>query len=301
MIEYHKNNEIERDQWDNCIKNSHSLKPYSYSWYLDIMAPGWEALVDDDYDSVFPIPCSTRFGIQYVSTPKFLQQLGTFSPDKPASSVAVEFLDYMPGTFKLIDLCVGQKADYDGYKVTERSNFELDLSHPYEKLYEGFTAECHRKIHHSARKKRELTEAVSPEELISLHLISSGSLIKGIKLRDYERLKTLMHYCINNKTGKIIGVRARRKRLIYGLFLIKIHRSITILLSAASAESRNNHIGHFVMNEIIKEYSSTSVMLDFACPSIPAAGNLHESFGSVSVPYYRIYRNRLLWPSRMIK
>ena len=68
MIVYHKNNEIDREQWDNCIKNSPGVKPYAYSWYLDIMAPGWEALVDDDYDSVFPVPGFSRFGIKYVAT-----------------------------------------------------------------------------------------------------------------------------------------------------------------------------------------------------------------------------------------
>ena len=56
MIVYHKNNEIDREQWDNCIRNTPGAKPYAYSWYLDIMAPGWQALVDDDYDSVFPVP-----------------------------------------------------------------------------------------------------------------------------------------------------------------------------------------------------------------------------------------------------
>ena len=84
MIVYHKNNEIDREQWDNCIRILPGAKPYAYSWYLDIMAPGWQALVDDDYDSVFPVPGFSRFGIQYIATPVFLQQLGAFSPDKPA-------------------------------------------------------------------------------------------------------------------------------------------------------------------------------------------------------------------------
>ena len=112
MIVYHKNNEIDREQWDNCIKSSPGVKPYAYSWYLDIMAPGWQALVDDDYDSVFPIPCFSKFGIQYVATPIFLQQLGAFSPDKPASQAIIEFLDYMPDIYRLIDLCWGRKQTW---------------------------------------------------------------------------------------------------------------------------------------------------------------------------------------------
>lgn len=48
MITYLFNSEIDKDKWDNCIKNSPGAKPYAYSWYLDIMAPGWQALVDED-------------------------------------------------------------------------------------------------------------------------------------------------------------------------------------------------------------------------------------------------------------
>ena len=44
MIDYLKNNEIDREQWDNCIRNSPGVKPYAYSWYLDIMAPDGKAL-----------------------------------------------------------------------------------------------------------------------------------------------------------------------------------------------------------------------------------------------------------------
>ncbi len=104
MIVYLKSDEIDREQWDNCIRNSGASIPYPWSWFLDIMSPGWEALVDDDYDSVFPLPCNSRFGVKYAATPAFIGQLGAFSPDKPAGDMLVEFLDYMPDAFRLTDL-----------------------------------------------------------------------------------------------------------------------------------------------------------------------------------------------------
>ena len=58
----------------------------------------------------------------------------------------IEFLDYLPDFYKLIDLCIGQKVDHDGYKVTEKANFELDLSKPYEKIWENFSPHCKRNI-----------------------------------------------------------------------------------------------------------------------------------------------------------
>ena len=81
MIEYLSGKEINREKWDMCVCSVPGCKPYAYSWYLDIMAPGWEALVDDDYDSVFPVPAFRKYGFYYIATPVFLQQLGIFSPD----------------------------------------------------------------------------------------------------------------------------------------------------------------------------------------------------------------------------
>jgi hypothetical protein len=301
MIVYYRHGEIDRGLWDNCIKNSAVTKPYAYSWYLDRMAPGWEALVDDDYDSVFPVPSYVRFGVQYASTPPFLQQLGAFSPDKPASDAIVEFLDYMPEIYKLTDLCVGQKVDYPGYKVIEKTNFELNLSSHYERLLDRYTPECRKYISNAAKKRYEITGNITTEELADLCISNKKSNIKGIKLRDYDRLIDFMNYCIRNGKGRIAGVRATRKRVVYGIFLVQIPGSITILLEANTAASIEKHIGYFVINEIIKENASTAAILDFAGASDNLAVPKGLSFGGINVPFYRIYRNRLFWPVRIMK
>jgi hypothetical protein len=301
MIVYHKNNEIDREQWDNCIKNSPGSKPYAYSWYLDIMAPGWQALVDDEYDSVFPVPGFSRFGIQYVATPVFLQQLGAFSPDKPASNALAEFLDYMPDFFRFIDLSVGQKTDSDRYKITEKINFELDLSRPYDTIFNGFSDHCKRNIEAASRKKPELVTDIKPEELINLFIQNKGKEISGIKDRDYQRLRNLMNFCQINKKGRLIGVRESRKKLIFGIFLVEVRGSKTMLFVVNTPQSREKRIGYYFVNDLIKNNASTKTILDFDGSSIPSIASFMESFGCEKMPFYRIYQNRLFWPIRMFK
>jgi hypothetical protein len=301
MIVYHKNNEIDREQWDNCIKNSPGVKPYAFSWYLDIMSPGWQALVDDDYDSVFPVPGFSKFGIRYVTTPPFLQQLGAFSPDESASKAIKEFLEYMPGFYKLIDLCVAQKIDIDGFKVTEKTNFELELSKSYETLWNNFSVDCKKHIEVSARKKPELVSDITPDEILDLFIRNKEKEIRGIKMSEYERLKNLVNFCLKNKKGKVIGVRAAKKRLIFGIFIIETIGNKTLLFAVNTPQSRERRIDYFVVNELIRNHASTKTLLDFAGSSIPSVASFMESFGCVRAPYYRIYRNRLLWPVIMMR
>lgn len=301
MIVYHKNNEIDREQWDNCIKNTPGAKPYAYSWYLDIMAPGWQALVDDDYDSVFPVPGYTRFGIQYIANPVFLQQLGAYSPENSSTKVIKEFLDYMPDFYKFIDLCVRQKIDDNVYKVSEKLNYELDLSRPYESIAGNFSDHCAKSIHSSSGKKPEIVSDITTDEIINLFIKNNVNQQNGIKDRDLHRLKNLINFCLINKKGRVIGVRGTRKRLIFGIFIIEIRGITTTLFVVNTPQSLEKRIDYFVVNDLIKKMASTKTILDFAGSSVPSAASFYESFGCAKVPFYRIYRNRLLWPLGLLK
>lgn len=301
MIVYLRHHEIDREQWDNCIKDSPGSKPYGYSWYLDIMAPGWEALTDDDYDSVFPVPGFTKFGIKYVATPVFLQQLGAYSPDKSPQKAISEFIEYLPEFYWLIDLCTAQRIDNDRFRVTLKANYELDLSGSYDKMWNKFSSHCRRNIEKGGKKKTEVTEDIKPAMLIELFRQNAGGKIKGIKERDYQRLNELMDFCIKNKKGRILAVPASKKRILYGLFLVEIKGRKTMLFVVNTEESREKRLGYHVVNEVIRESAGTRTILDFAGSSIPSIAAFMESFGSKNVPFYRNYRNMLPWPVRWLK
>jgi hypothetical protein len=207
----------------------------------------------------------------------------------------------MPDFFKFIDLCVAQNITAEGYKVIERVNFELDLSKPYETILQNFSDHCRRNIKSSLKKNPELITDITPDEIINVFINNKGKEISGIKIRDYQRLKTLMSFCIINKKGRLIGVRDGRKKLIFGIFLIEIPGIKTILFVANTHQSRERRISYFVVNELIKDFSSTKTRLDFAGSSIPSVASFYESFGCEKVPFYRIYRNKLIWPIRMLK
>ncbi len=301
MIVYLRHHEIDREQWDNCIKDSPDSKPYGYSWYLDIMAPGWEALTDDDYDSVFPVPGFTKFGIKYVATPVFLQQLGAYSPDKSPRKAINEFIEYLPDFYRLIDLCTAQRIENDKFKVTLKANYELDLSGSYDKLWDKFSNHCKRNIEKAGKKKTEITEDIKPAALIELFRQNAGGRIKGIKERDYQRLNELIDYCLRNKKGRILAVPASKKRILYGLFLVEIKGRKTMLFVVNTEESREKRLGYYIVNELIRESAGTRTILDFAGSSIPSIAAFMESFGSRNVPFYRNYRNMLPWPVRWFK
>lgn len=301
MINYVRNNEIDREQWDNCVKCSPGSKPYGFSWYLDIMAPGWDALIDDEYDAVFPLPGFRKFGIRYLATPVFVQQLGAYAPDKEPGRAINEFIEYMPDFYWLTDLCTAQKIDNDRFIVTLKTNYELDLTGSYEKLWDKFSDHCKRNTEKSYRKKIDIVSDIKPVELTELFVENAGKKIRGIKKRDYQKLINLMDFCLKNDRGRILGIRATGKRIIYGIFIVEIKGRKTMLFVVNTQESREYRLGYRIVNEIIKESAGTRTILDFAGSSIASIASFMESFGSKNVPFYRNYCNRLPWPLRLLK
>ncbi|MDX9930308.1 MAG: hypothetical protein RBS37_10705 [Bacteroidales bacterium] len=301
MIRYLGHNEIDKARWDECLDNLPACKPYPYSWYLDIMVPHWEALVDDDYDSVFPVPAFRKYGFYYIATPVFLQQLGIYSPDNNLSFKIDEYLAFMPEFYRLIDMCIAQDPSGSDFRIGIKDNHELDLSKSYALMWEGFSSDCRRNIRLSLNERFTVEENVSPSEVIGLFRRNSGRGLRGVKNRDYRKLEMLMQYCLANEKGRLVGISNVSGQLIYGLFAVLTPGSVTLLFTATSDESRSRRAGYFVLNSLIEEYSGSNRILDFAGSSIPTVADYNRSFGCVTVPYYHIYRNRLPWPVKIFK
>jgi len=202
MINYLRNSEIDREKWDGCLKEIPFVRPYAWSWYLDIMAPGWDALVDDDYLSVFPLPRKKKFGISYIATPVFLQQLGLFAPDGDRERIAEEFVSFIPEFYRLTDLCIGQEVKVPGYTLTPRYNYEMHLNKSYGDMWLSYMSDCRRNINIARRYPQEIVEDVKPGEIISLFRNNTAARAGVIRSSSYSGLHKLMDNCVLNGTGR---------------------------------------------------------------------------------------------------
>ena len=136
-IHYLRHNEIDRQKWDKCILSSVNGIIYAFSWYLDIVCEGWQALVSNDYEAVMPLPAFRKYGINYLAQPFFTQQLGVFSTKKMDEELITRFMLAIPPKFKYIDLKLNtfNLFNHPGFQVTRNVTYEMDLIQPYNQLY----------------------------------------------------------------------------------------------------------------------------------------------------------------------
>jgi hypothetical protein len=142
-IKYYKHKQINKKSWDACITRSINGISYAYSWYLDLACPGWDALVEGDYECVMPLPNRSKFGIRYVYPPYFIQQLGLFSTEILSEERVHTFLQAIPSSFRYVqqNLNTFNKLKHDGFEVKQRLTHELDLIPAYALLRE-YCSQC---------------------------------------------------------------------------------------------------------------------------------------------------------------
>ncbi len=198
MIKYLKHDEIDTEKWDDCIKNAFNGRVYAFTWYLDMVNEKWEALVENDYERVFPLTPGKKFGINYLYQPRFTQQLGIFSRSILSEETVHRFIDAIPGKYKFADINLNSfnQLAGDEDKIKPWLNHELDLINSYEKIASNYSTNLKRNLKKAAKSPLTLVKSIKPEDIIELFKNNKGKDLDNLTDNDYELLRRLIYVMI---------------------------------------------------------------------------------------------------------
>jgi hypothetical protein len=295
MIRYIEHKNIDLHKWDQCIRDAVNSRVFACSWYLDIVSPGWDALVEDEYESVFPLCRNKKFLIRYLYQPFFTQQLGVFSNQLLTEELVGRFLDAIPRKFSFIEISLNSmnKVDPARYRVTHRINYELDLINPYEDLLRNYNQNARRNLKKSLDEHLIIHRKVNPDELISLFSENFGKKEGKLRYRNYETLRQLMQFCLKNTFSRIIGVHDKSGKLCAGVFLLDTNDRIIFHFAASSTAARENGAMFFLVDSVIRENAGRSVIFDFEGSNDPNVARFYNGFGAKEFSYPQVTINRM--------
>jgi len=311
MIRYLKHSEIDFQRWDACIDGAINSYVYAYSWYLNIVAGAWDALVEmegDDYQRVFPLPFRKKMGVKYVYQPAFTQQLGLFTRLLKGNEKLSDFIAAIPKDFKLVELNINKyhiPQQQDKLEIKENRNIELELSPDYEKLYSGYSTNLKRNLKKAAKNKLQLLPQIKPEELIRLFRENKGEEVKAYSDEDYQRLGRLIYAMLHMNRARIFSVAGPENNLLAAALFVEHQGRSIFLFSGLSDEGREKAAMPFLVDAYIKEYASSSRILDFEGSNNDNLARFYKSFGAKEYKYYSIRRNTIplamQWVFRLYK
>lgn len=298
MIRHLLPNDIDYEKWDNCINESFNGNIYSLSWYLNITHPEWEALVEDDYERVMPLPVSKKYGISYILQPYFIQQLGIFSKSNLCSEKIVEFIEAIPSKIKYIDinLNIHNKLESEQFAHTNNVNHLLDLVSSYEKIRKKYSSNAKRNLKKAEKNNLQLLKNIKPNELINLFKNNKGKEIEGFKETEYKNLERLIYMSIHKGLGIIYGVFNSSNELCAGAFFTRHNKRLIFLFSGSNDLAKENGAMFFLIDSVIREYSPSQITFDFEGSNDKNLARFYKGFGSKEVFYKQIRINRMPFP-----
>ncbi len=291
-IRFIRHTEIDREKWDRCIDTAINGRIYAYSFYLDHMARNWDALVQDDYDYVMPLPWNRKFGIRYVYQPFLTAQLGVFGRQQPGPLTA-EFIHSIPPAFKLIELSLNSHNldDAPGEISARRNNYILPLQHSYDEIRKNYSENTRRNIKKAADAGCLLRKNISAEQVIQLALSQIRETSKHIS-DNLRRFKTLYRELTNRNMTAAYGVVQNESLLASCIFFFS-HRRAYYILVGNHPESRYTGASHALIDAFIKENAGKDLTLDFEGSDLPGLAAFYQGFGAVNEPYPFLKFNRL--------
>lgn len=295
MIAYLKHSEIDKKKWDDCIRQSFNGNAYVYSWYLDLVHEGWEALIEDDYQRVMPLTLNRKFGITYYFQPFFTQQFGVFSINILNPDIVKRFIDSIPSHVKLIDVNFNSFNKLDGgtHQIITNNNYLLDLINEYPKLFSRYSKNTKRNLKKGLKNSLVIMKGVSPENVISLFRSNKGTDVKTWNDKNYVVLQRIMYRAIHKGMGITFGVYTEHNELCAAAFFLKNNNRLIFLFSGSNEQARENGAMTFLIDNIIKNNSPGSRILDFEGSNNENLARFYKGFGAKRTTYQRLKVNRL--------
>lgn len=301
MIRYLRHQEIDRERWDATVAAANSVV-YANSWYLDVASPGWDALILDDYEAIMPLTWKRKMGIRYLFQPYFTQQLGILASTPQTHSLVKEFLVAIPTKFRYVNIqlnTANEMDDLPGWGIEQRVTHHLHLGSQHDLLQNAYNTNRRRDLRKAMDAGLTVSELWDPELIIS-GMKRELAARTGLKDRDWQLLINLMNTARTHRCASSFGAYAAGRLLSAETFLIW-GRYVIYWAGFTTAEGRELGSSTLVFDHVVRQFAGQELTFDFEGSMIPGVARFFRSFGAKEVPYWRVVRNRLPWPLRLLK
>ncbi|MBI9067540.1 MAG: hypothetical protein JEZ09_09635 [Salinivirgaceae bacterium] len=291
-IKYLQHNEISKMKWDKCINRSFNGIVYAYSWYLDIVAYQWDALVLGDYKAVMPLTGMKKYGFLKLVQPNYAKQLGVFTSERLDHELVNSFMEAIPDKFKVISIQLNTINKITNYKfnLQQEVTHELDLISPYKLLYLKFDIATKDAIKDSIVNKIHVMKHVNLKDFL---LLKKNTSEVPVTFEHLNVLRRIIPFTMNHNIGETFGAYNDKNELIAAAFFVKSHNKVIYLLAASSEIGKELKASYAIINHYIKENAEKNLTLDFEGSTVLKRDGFAKGFGAIPINYYHVKRNRL--------
>lgn len=271
MIKRVKHSSIDFKKWDAAITaNPDKHNWFMFSWYLNAVAPTWDALVYKDYQAVFPLVKRWR-GIKFYYQPFFTRAFeimgngvdnniekkiyDTLNSGTSYGSVNIENSHFLEGNanYQVLDiqLCTYSQNTKRNIKKAEKAGVEI--------------------------------EDIDIELFMLFYVEHNSKKFKEYKSKHYKQLKKLL--LAAHEKGFLHLKRSFLKSTVaVAAYLVSGEKAL-YLCAAINSEGKSVGASHYMVHRFIETNKRQISTLDFGGSNISGVARFYKGFGAEDKQY----------------
>lgn len=276
-----RHHEIDKAKWDAGIARSAHPLIYAESWYLDIVSPNWEAIVSNDYNTLWPLTLNRKYKWPLIVQPMFTQQLGIFSSVPIGTDETTRMWRTNPYPIHTMQ----SHAQYQwssSYHLTTKNNAVLPLQNNYTDLYKSFRKDRKQSLKRSLKRQTAYHYQTSASAFIDYTQKNNHY---HLAEKHLETLHQLISRALALKNGFIITVEDELQEPLSMAFFLKKFNRITNLSGHSSSKGYAWEGMFLILNQVIQDYAGSEYLLDFEGSELKGVASFYRSFGAINEPY----------------
>jgi hypothetical protein len=300
MVQIIPFNQIDKAKWDACITNNSNGLIYATTAFLNAMVKNWKGIVINDYETIFPLCIKQKFGIQYLYTPPFIQQLGFIGNNELVTKniIAAIFETVKYGS---VNLNFGNTNFNTIQQCKVHNNFVIDLNQKYHYIKANYKKSIDYSLSKASKQNLKYTTDISFENAVENYQKHNQQALQHVNLDDYKNLRKVL--AILQKEEKVIVrkvVNSANETLSIAV-LLKDNKRIYNLINYTNNEGRQAEANYFLYDKILEEFTETPLLFDFEGSDLPGIKSFYEKFGATNQPYFHWHFNQLPFFLKRIK
>lgn len=172
--------EINKNKWNGTIHYAINGNVFGYYWYLKAVIGEWDAIVEEDYESVMPILTKPLNAYQY----SLLKELGPYSVNPLTDIRMKSFLDLLVKHNQSSQYpihCHTSKRQFDTLSYSNRFKATLNGGFNYDTLSKSYSDALTKAINVTGYDAVKVTSGIKPERMVEL--LNENEMHKNALLR----------------------------------------------------------------------------------------------------------------------
>jgi len=200
-VRFVKQEDIDKTKWNSCVHYAARGHLYGYMWYLNNVAREWDALVEGDYETVFPLFKKQQFGRRAsLYQPDLVRETGIYSNHILSVKRIEKMLKAIPKEYGNIDLVLNEGVKPPpnlGFDISTQVNHQIFLKVSYEELAEKYSDEVKSELAKAMKNDLIITSNVKPEKIAEFYKKYTKEKDKKVVEKNFHAYQRIMYNALH--------------------------------------------------------------------------------------------------------